>query len=654
MFRKVKKIRTKILLPSLIVLFAALITTGGLSAYLSYNSTLKTLNQTMTETITAASSLITAELKTYKTILSELAGLVQEADANDVLKLLDAAKERNGFDNISITNSDGIVIDTQDDVSQYDFFKTPRDQGTAYVSEPSMNADQKSMSVFISAPIISKGGFDGIIFVGLDARFLSEIVKNISVGETGTTAIIDKNGSTIAYHDLPTVLMAYNTNKEAKTDPKLERLAALEREVMAGKSGFGPYSYDGVDKFMAYAPVNDTNGWGMYVTVAQSEFMNNTNMSIRLCVIAIIVFLILASFLLAAVARSISRPVIEVEQAAIEMAKGNYDINLTYESFDETGSLADSMRQMISTTKSIILDTSRGLTEIADGNFDVSPQVKYIGVFGGIENALAKIITDLSRTMSLIKVSSEQVSSGSKQVSSGAQALAQGAAEQASTVQELSASINEVTVQIKENALNAASASSTVSSVGETIRTSNEQMSEMMGAMSDISASSSQISKIIKTIEDIAFQTNILALNAAVEAARAGAAGKGFAVVADEVRNLATKSSEAAKQTNVLIEGSVKSVGNGVKIANETAKSLSEVVSGAQQITDLITKISQASAEQSNSISQINLGIDQIASVVQTNSATSEESAAASEELNGQSNIMKDMVSVFRLKSDRI
>lgn len=654
MFRKVKKIRTKILLPSLIVLFAALITTGGLSAYLSYNSTLKTLNQTMTETITAASSLITAELKTYKTILSELAGLVQEADANDVLKLLDAAKERNGFDNISITNSDGIVIDTQDDVSQYDFFKTPRDQGTAYVSEPSMNADQKSMSVFISAPIISKGGFDGIIFVGLDARFLSEIVKNISVGETGTTAIIDKNGSTIAYHDLPTVLMAYNTNKEAKTDPKLERLAALEREVMAGKSGFGPYSYDGVDKFMAYAPVNDTNGWGMYVTVAQSEFMNNTNMSIRLCVIAIIVFLILASFLLAAVARSISRPVIEVEQAAIEMAKGNYDINLTYESFDETGSLADSMRQMIATTKSIILDTSRGLTEIADGNFDVSPQVKYIGVFGGIENALAKIITDLSRTMSLIKVSSEQVSSGSKQVSSGAQALAQGAAEQASTVQELSASINEVTVQIKENALNAASASSTVSSVGETIRTSNEQMSEMMGAMSDISASSSQISKIIKTIEDIAFQTNILALNAAVEAARAGAAGKGFAVVADEVRNLATKSSEAAKQTNVLIEGSVKSVGNGVKIANETAKSLSEVVSGAQQITDLITKISQASAEQSNSISQINLGIDQIASVVQTNSATSEESAAASEELNGQSNIMKDMVSVFRLKSDRI
>lgn len=351
------------------------------------------------------------------------------------------------------------------------------------------------------------------------------------------------------------------------------------------------------------------------------------------------------------ISRGIARPIVEIEHSASKMAAGDYNTEINYHSGDEVGSLADSMRQMMVTTKEIILDTARGLSEIAGGNFDIAPSVEYIGVFDGIKTALVKIITDLSVTLSQIKMSADQVSSGSDQVSVGAQALAQGATEQASSVQELSASINEVSQQIRDNAANAATASKVADSVGGSIRTSSTQMTEMMGAMSEISSSSSQIGKIIKTIEDIAFQTNILALNAAVEAARAGAAGKGFAVVADEVRNLATKSSEAAKQTNVLIEGSVKSVENGVKIADATAKSLTEVVTGAQEITSLITKISQASDDQSNSISQINLGVEQISSVVQTNSATSEESAAASEELNGQANMMKQMIERFKLKA---
>lgn len=362
-----------------------------------------------------------------------------------------------------------------------------------------------------------------------------------------------------------------------------------------------------------------------------------------------VVSILLAGF----IARGIAKPMNEIEVAAKKMADGDYDVHIDYQSKDEVGSLAASMRRMMTNTNEIILDTVRGLEEIAKGNFDIEPQAQFVGVFKGIETALVKITTDLSYTISQIIISSDQVSGGANQVSDGAQALAQGATEQASSVQELSASINDVLTQIKENAANATMAGDVVNSVDKTIHTGNEHMIEMMSAMEEISASSTEISKIIKTIEDIAFQTNILALNAAVEAARAGAAGKGFAVVADEVRNLATKSSEAAKQTGVLIEDSVQSVENGVKIAMTTSHSLSEVVTGATEITILIAKISQASAEQADYISEINLGVEQISAVVQSNSATSEESAAASEELNGQANMMKQLVTKFKLKNSR-
>ena len=367
-------------------------------------------------------------------------------------------------------------------------------------------------------------------------------------------------------------------------------------------------------------------------------------------IVAVIIAIILANI----IAKGISKPLDQIENAAQKMSDGDYSVEVNYQARDEIGKLSDSMRGMMKNTKSVISDMTYFLSEMASGNFAITSKAReaYVGDFSTLLQSMRQIRNSLSSTLLQIRTASDQVASGSDQVSSGAQALSQGATEQASSVEELAATINEISYQIKNNAENARNASSRSNKSGEEVTHCNEKMQELMAAMSEISRSSQEIGKVIKTIEDIAFQTNILALNAAVEAARAGAAGKGFAVVADEVRNLASKSSEAAKGTTSLIEGSVKAVENGTRLADETAKSLVSVVVGTQEVTATIDKIAIASGEQAQASSQVTMGIDQISSVVQTNSATSEESAAASEELSGQAQLLKELVSKFKLNDD--
>ena len=349
--------------------------------------------------------------------------------------------------------------------------------------------------------------------------------------------------------------------------------------------------------------------------------------------------------------RNIMVPVKTIEDAMKEVVKGNLSVEVEYDSQDEFGDMAHNMHVMTTSVGSIIRDIEHVLSAMASGDFTVTSLAKdlYIGDYQKIFVSMRQIRDSLSSTLLTLNQSSDQVSSGSDQVSSGAQALSQGATEQASSVEELAASISEISNNINHNAVSAQEASRKSMEVGAEAGESNRRMNDMLGAMSEINASSGEIGKIIKTIEDITFQTNILALNAAVEAARAGAAGKGFAVVADEVRNLASKSADASKNTAVLIENSLHAVENGKKIADETARSLESVMTGVQEAAGMMDSIARASQEQAEAITQITVGIDQISSVVQTNSATAQESAAASEELSSQAQILKDLVKRFKL-----
>lgn len=560
------------------------------------------------------------------------------------------------FQRGNIIGADGLSIFDGKDYSDREYVKQAM-QGNVYVSEPLISKITGELSIMVAAPLYADGiqgsSIVGVVYFVPHETFLNDIVSSIQVGENSRAYMINKSGDTIADITLDTITVQ-NIENESQNDTSLTDLAKIHESMRQGKNGFGEYT-SGEDKmFAAYAPVADTDGWSIAVTAPQLNYLASTRDAMVINIAAIVISILLSAVVALALSINIGKPMKACAKRMELLVQGDLDTPMPkITSKDETGMLAKSTASLVEGLSTVINDIGYLLNEMANQNLNVRTQHEdvYVGSFRNILLSMRNMKAELSDAIKQVNHSAEQVSAASSQLSASAQTLSQGTAEQASSVEELASRINEISEQAKHTASGALDVRGQTHQTGEEVSLCNQKMQNLMEAMDKIQTSSNEIEKILKTIDDIAFQTNILALNAAVEAARAGSAGKGFAVVAEEVRNLAGKSAEAAQNTSSLIEHSTDAVHTGSEIAKNTAEILSEVVNSIQSVVDSIDNIAAVSNEQSDAVWQVSEGINQISIVVQSNSATAEEGASASEQLSAEAAGLKHLVNQFTLSS---
>lgn len=646
-----KSIKSKILVSMLSVVLVGSALIGAVTAFLNASGIDTLMEKTVGPATEMAANAVEWKMESYWTALQEAAAseIFRESapDAPELAPVRDEIASRNGFLYTGKMDASGFSS-TGYSYADEDYFKQCKASMKPYISDI-MN-DGEQMIFLLEVPIIVDGNFEGVVYGGISADFLTDIVVNLAMGDEGVAYVLDNRGNVIGHRESSIVEEGSNMIEAAKTDASMADVAALNQRMIQGETGFGSYNFYGDNKFVGFAPVGGNQNWSIAIETSQREFKSTLDRSI-LYTVLVVVLVVLASFpVTVLMARSISKPIRACVTRLEKLSEGDIHTPApAAASGGESAELTRALEMTVAYLGDVVQDVSYHLNQMGKGDFSERITKTYSGDFAMIGQSMKDIHQSLKDMLRQISQSVGAVASNADQVAGGAQSLSQGATQEMSTVQELAATITGISESAKQTSAAAAEAGHFVNLAGNQLGISVEYVKELNLAMKKISGSSERIGKIISTIEDIAFQTNILALNASVEAGRAGEAGKGFAVVADEVRSLAAKSDEAAKAIRELITESITVVTEGSKAVNNVTESLDKTAEYAGNVTARMDTVVGAVKNQTEDIAQVTVGIGQISAVVQVVSATSEESAAASQELAAQSQQLKSLSDRFRL-----
>lgn len=617
----------------------------------------------MDEVAHTASNTISNQLESVVNAITQISADADFSDVADVSairsKCISVARDNSMYVKVDMTDRDGKGLNDDslnwsDDPAYREVIETNK----AVVGEPYFYEKTGKVVMDVTVPIISNDInklLRAVLRITVDVNVFSNVIGQISIGDTGYAMVVDAKGNIIAHPDSELIPQQMNYISLASQDGSYQTMADCVSSAIAGESGFGEVTLDGVSKYVSYAPISNAEGWSCIMVATPSEHTQSIYNSVIIGMIVAVVCFALSVLMIITIVKKIIKPVKQCSDQIVTLSQGNLHqppLDFGNNIDKEISQLSESTNLISKNINEVITDINNMLESLGKGDLTYKPADVYFGDFAPLKDSYEHIMISLNKIMNNINKAGQLVATGSQQVADAAGNLSGGATKQAASVEELSASLNEVAEKVNRNAARATDAADNSAKATSLVGSGNEQMNGLLDAMREIDDTSKEIAKIIRTIDDISFQTNILALNAAVEAARAGEAGKGFAVVADEVRNLAGKVADAASTTTELIKNSIKAVENGTKIANQTAETLKEIVTTTTETTGLVSDISTACAQQAEAIEQITVGVDQISSVVQTNSATSEECAAFAQELSVQANVLDDMVSKFVIDKD--
>ncbi|MCI8377593.1 MAG: HAMP domain-containing protein [Lachnospiraceae bacterium] len=565
---------------------------------------------------------------------------VQKADAENILAAWIA-----DLDTSSLTQSDGYTSGDDWKITERVWYDACVKTGTTVLTEPYVDPATEKIILSAVTPVFddSTGEMIGVTGLDVSMEHLTEVMGKYKIGNNGYVFLVTSEG-TVIYH--PQEDMKQKNIADADVSQN------VADAVKAGKEQFLKYKAGGTTKYGVAEPVGDLG----YIVISNMPFSEYYALLIRMIIILVVLFvagIVLIVLSIRQSAASLSKPIMELNHTAQQLAEGDLDVLLEITSEDEIGELGDSIGRTVARLKEYIVyidETAEVLARIADGKLSIELKNDYVGEFQKIKDALINISDSMNDVMKGISESSEQVSVGASELADASQMLAEGAQTQAAAVQELANTTNTVTDQVEESRRDAEKSAQATVRITEMMEQNQDKMKLMMGAMNEIRETSQQVVGIIQTIEGIAEQTNLLSLNASIEAARAGELGKGFAVVADEIGKLALESSKAASMTRELIGVSMEEINKGNDIANGVMSSLEKSVDAVDKVNEMIRKTAESAALQADNVKQIRIGIDNIAQGVNDNSAVSEETYATSEQLATQTVSLNDMVQKFELK----